>query len=168
MRYIPSTATCNLAPTRLDNRYDLGDGLIEAVNYGIKSLGLDRTTSPEAEFLNLVRFSPEEHKGKIKAYVDKVNERLKTKEGVLEYMKVAESNRRLFRPHPRTQKPLHPLAEFDMSLPYANKIDAFKHEVWSMKPDGTVQCTRPEVNIWHPRNTQTHFSASGCPFSASF
>ena len=170
MRYVPSTATYDGTATNLQDRYELGSGLVDAVKYAIPNLGLDPKTSPEAEFLELAGHENlEQHIcSKIGAYVKKINEQLKTTNGVLGYMRVAESKRRLFRPPPRTQRPLHPLAEFDMSLPYANKVSAFNGEVWSMKPDGTVESILPPERVWHPRNTQTHFSASGCPFSASF
>ncbi|KAK2733888.1 hypothetical protein FQN57_001938, partial [Myotisia sp. PD_48] len=136
MRYMPSTLTFDAKSTG-DDKYGFGNDLINAIEYAMKSLGLDQDTSPEAEFLKLARRTDlEEHSLKtIKDYIEGINKQLKTKDGIAGYIRVAESKRRQFRPHPRTNRPVHPLAEFDMSLPYASKIGA---ETWRMKKDGSV------------------------------
>ena len=167
MRYVPSTVIYS-ATANSDDRYGFGTDLIEAIELGIETLELDPKTSPEAEFLGIVRLpnQKEEVMNRISQYVTNVNAQLARPEGVLGYLKLAESKRCLFRPPPSTRRPVHPLAEFDLMLPYASKLPS--DEVWTMKPDGSVENTGLESNIWHPRNTQTHFLASGCPFSASF
>jgi len=167
MRYIPSTATLQ-DPASKDDKYGLGSDLVEVVTNAIPNLDLDPKTSPEAEFLDLVK-NPnllQVAKARIQAYVDKINAELAKPSGVLNFMRIAETKRRLFRPPPRYQKPLHPLAEFDMSLPYASRMQ--EKETYYMKEDATAEAIPPPSKIWHPRNTQAHFSSAGCPFSSSF
>lgn len=169
MRYIPSTATLDTNLPKDDDRYNLGVDLIEVIENAITDFELGQD-SPEAEFIGLVK--QEDHdlyqaaKDKLQIYVKGINEKLKTQEGVLEYMRVAETKRRIFRPPPKMQRPVHPLAEFDMSLPYASRVPL--DGAYTMKPDGTVEELTPPAKIWHPRNIQSHFSSAGCPFSASF
>lgn len=169
MRYIPSTAIYD--PTaKGEDQYQLGKDLVEAIKYAMISLELDPETSPEAEFLKLAAIEDisAEAQAMITSYVENINAKLKSREGILDYMKVAETKRRKFRPHKRTQKPSHPLAEFDMSLPYAAKLGLDEGDNWIMRPDGRAEEEGLLQNYWHPRNTQNHFSASGCPFSAAF
>jgi hypothetical protein len=167
MRYIPSTATLQ-DPTSKDDKYKLGSDLIEVIENAIHDLELDPKTSPEAEFLDLVN-NPnlvQVAKARIQTYVNKINIELAKPAGVLGYMRIAETKRRLFRPPPKYQKPLHPLAEFDMSLPYASRMG--EKETYFMKEDATPEVIAQPSKIWHPRNTQVHFSSAGCPFSSSF
>jgi hypothetical protein len=169
MRYIPSTLVHSPTGSSDDDRYLFSKDLAEAVSIGIESLELDPKTSPEAEFLDYLSRDDLEQvaKKKIVDYVNNINRLLTSKDGVLGYMKLAETKRRMFRPPPSTRRPVHPLAEFDLSLPYASKMGPFSQE-WKMKPDATVVAADSDHDVWHPRNTQAHFSSAGCPFSASF
>lgn len=169
MRYIPSTLDYCPTGTSEDDRYRFSTDLAEAVQTGIESLELDPKTSPEAEFLELLS-NPDveqEARKRLQAYVDNINKKLSTKEGVSDYMALAETKRRMFRPPPSTRRPVHPLAEFDLSLPYASAIDPGQKE-WKMMQNGAVVLADSDNDVWHPRNTQAHFSSAGCPFSASF
>ncbi|RYP20438.1 hypothetical protein DL765_002814 [Monosporascus sp. GIB2] len=172
MRYIPSTLVFSPAGSSSDDRYLFSNDLAEAIQTGIESLELNKRTSPEAEFLELLSQPDleQEAKRRIQKYVNNINAKLATKEGVLGYMRLAESKRRMFRPPPSSRRPVHPLAEFDLSLPYASKMPSTGSSLvqWIMKPDASVVSAESDNDIWHPRNTQAHFSSAGCPFSASF
>jgi len=167
MRYIPSTAVYRLAKASTQDRYGFGGDLVEAIEYAKVSLGWN-DKSPEAEFLKLVNLENLEEvaKNQIKEFVDKVNVNLGNPQGVLGYMRVAETRRRMFRPPLSLKRPVHPLAEFDLALPYSTQMP--DSETWLMLPDASVKNAEPSHKIWHPRNTQAHFSSAGCPFSASF
>lgn len=166
MRYIPSTATLDNRGTT-DDRYRLGPDLVEVIENQIENLGLD-ANSPEQEFCNLMEEEDlDKHaKDQITSYISKINRNLGTSSGVLGYMRLAETKRRLFRPAPSTQKPQHPLGEFAMMLPYASRMP--DGDTWIMNRDALVENITPPQKIWHPRNSQVHFSSAGCPFSASF
>ncbi|RYP70984.1 hypothetical protein DL771_005079 [Monosporascus sp. 5C6A] len=155
-----------------DDRYLFSNDLAEAIQTHIESLELNRRTSPEAEFLELLSQPDleQEAKRRIQKYVNNINAKLATKEGVLGYMKLAESKRRMFRPTRSSGRPVHPLAEFDLSLPYASNMPSNGSSLgqWMMKPNASVVPAESDNDIWHPRNTQAHFSSTGCPFSASF
>jgi hypothetical protein len=176
MRYIPSTVNLSTSAGSASgndhDRYGFGRDLEVAVRGAITKLELDPDTSPEAEFLRFLKIADDDWqrvlKDRIEEYVQRINVQLKTKAGILGYLRVAETKRRTFRPPPITQRPLHPLAEFDMSLPYATRIDAFSDCNWVMQSDATVMQIPTAKSIWHPRNTQAHLSSAGCPFSASF
>ena len=165
MRYVPSTATYDKEAPRQD-KYTLGEDLIAAVERGVTTYDY-HDESPEVEFVQLARNPNIFHDSRkaIEAYVNNINDHLKTENGVLDYMKVAETRRRTFRPPPRSQRPPHPLAEFDLTLPYAQKMDPGFEETWVMKSNGTVASALPVKNVWHPRDNQAHLIASGCPFS---
>ena len=167
LHYVPSTLMYS-ATASSNDRYEFGKDLVDAVALGIETLGLDPENSAEHDFLYWARVEEQEKQVKIELskYAARVNEQLATLEGVLGYMKITETRRSMFRPPPTSHKPVHPLAEFDLQLPYASK---FPHdENWRMKSDGTACKVDPDPSVWHPRNTQAHYVASGCPFSTSF
>jgi hypothetical protein len=168
MRYMPSEAQYIPAAASTDDRYGFGKDLIQAIEYAKISLELD-DASPEVEFLDLMKLPnlEEEARKTLSTFIQQANVRLATKDGVLGYLRVSETKRRLFRPPPATRRSLHPLAEFDMSVPYATKMG--DGEVWLMQKDASVVKEQdPSGSTWHPRNSQAHFSSAGCPFSASF
>lgn len=162
MRYVPSTATYDATASKED-KYALGEDLVAAVEQGIENYGRDKA-SPEAEFISLAR-NPKiikDAKAQIQMYVANINRHLDTADGVLDYLRVAETRRRTFRPHPRSQKPAHALAEFSLTLPYARNMD---EDTWVMKADGSVEKAALRRDVWHPRDNQAHLIASGCPYS---
>ncbi|KAJ5226535.1 hypothetical protein N7468_007760 [Penicillium chermesinum] len=104
MQYLPST-------TSLDgDKYDMETAWIANIR---KSSHASEAGSPECEFLDLYQHPPScsAIKTRFRDYLGKVNVRLKTGEGVTDFMKLAESRRRIYRPLP--------LDEFGMTLPYA-------------------------------------------------
>lgn len=177
MRYIPSTALLSPSPpptpASSSDRYTLGADLVAAVERAIANNALP-PSSPEAEFVGLARSAGDINavaSARLREYVAAVNARLATADGVLDYMRVAETRRRTFRPPPRSGRPNHPLAEFDLTLPYAvgmGGADGGGGEAWAMRRDGGVErvdAGNGGRSVWHPRDSTAHFSAVGCPFS---
>ncbi|KAF3927116.1 hypothetical protein AA313_de0208487 [Arthrobotrys entomopaga] len=165
MKYIPSTVR-HVKPGT-DDAYDLGVDLIEVVRKRIIAQQLGGE-SPESELIrnyDEIAKDPSWAAQRLVQYIGKVKEHIKSPNGVLDYVKVAETRRRMVRPPRRTGKPPHPLAEFDMSLPYATEMDKKFQENWVMREDGQVENLAPSNSVWHPRNNQTSFAAAGCPFS---
>ncbi|OJJ76862.1 hypothetical protein ASPBRDRAFT_201942 [Aspergillus brasiliensis CBS 101740] len=105
MQYLPDTTTL------LDNgKYDMEAAFVDNIR---ASSHASETDSPESRFLALYDNPPsaEAIKSRFKLYLDKVNARLLTYEGMVDYLSLAESRRRIYRPLP--------LDEFGLTLPYA-------------------------------------------------
>ena len=164
MRYVPSTA-----------RF-----VGQTTNFGVAFTKIvreiseqpDKTDSPEAEYIKWIDITEDFNGAVIETlgdYIRSINKKIKSQKAaqwVQEYLKVAESKRRIFKPPPRSKRPAHPLAEFPMTLPYATRmVDDL--DPYEMTANGEVKKRPVSKDIWHPRNSQAHFSSSGCPFSSS-
>ncbi|KAI9771242.1 MAG: hypothetical protein M1839_002826 [Geoglossum umbratile] len=161
MRYIPSQAR----PTS-DGEYNIHNGIINRIR---KSDEASKPDSPEREFIGYIDKGNDLVKhcqDKIQAYVASINKKLQSAIMVQKYLLVAESRRRTFRPPPLSARPKHSLAEFEMSLPYACQLDP-NWKLVEMTPSGDVKEMALPCGVWHPRNTQTDFLSSCCPFSTS-
>lgn len=122
MQYLPKT-------TSLDgDKYDMETAWIANIR---KSSHASEAGSPEYEFLDLYCHPPScsAIETRFRDYLGKVNVRLKTQEGVTDFMKLAESRRRIYRPLP--------LDEFGMTLPYALNLPT-DWKLIEMKEDATV------------------------------
>ncbi|KXX82080.1 hypothetical protein MMYC01_201566 [Madurella mycetomatis] len=165
MRYIPSTARWD------GTKYTLGTGLTRAIR---AAAAAKPDGSPEAEYVQLldaqgdfsVNFSD-----KLIAFIAQVNKGLKdsrhSKDSVKNCLRVAESKRRIFRPSPWLNLPAHPLAEFNMALPYATSMPDDPSGPWEFTASGAFRQAKPSENIWHSRSAQAPFSSAGCPFSST-
>ncbi|KAJ6078671.1 hypothetical protein N7467_008424 [Penicillium canescens] len=104
MQYLPQTTTL------IDGNYDMEAAFITKIRH---SLHASEADSPESQFLTLYDkpLSNEGIMSTFRSYLDKVTHRIKTTEGLTDYMSLAESRRRIYRPLP--------LDEFGMTLPYA-------------------------------------------------
>jgi len=158
MRYIPSQARRGPA-----GGYDLHVGIVANIE---KSAGARESESPEFEFLHYL------HQKELSSYCVKllqeytqnITKNLQISARVQDYLLLAESRRRIFRPPPITSRPQHSLAEFPMTLPYACKIKP-GDRLFEMAPTARIRETTKPPSHWHPRNTQTDFLSTGCPFS---
>lgn len=109
MRYVPETTSW--CPK--NQSYDLEAKFIKLVQ---ESRYTKDPESPESQFLQLLHQGAEQHKQRISKYFSIVAKRLGTVEGLKDYLSLAESRRRVFRPVP--------LDEFGYTLPYALKFDS--------------------------------------------
>ncbi|KAK5113898.1 hypothetical protein LTR85_010431 [Meristemomyces frigidus] len=123
LQYVPDNATLNA-----DHKtYDLGDCFIANVQ---ASPRVKDAMSPEAEFLgNLAPAKQAAFTHAMTGFFRAVQKRLLSQVGLADYMRLAESRRRIYRPLP--------LDEFALTLPWALKYD--KGEFFEMKQDGTIQ-----------------------------
>ena len=126
MQYIPTTTTLT------GNTYDLEANFIAAVK---ASDAFKDQSSPEYAFVQLLNVSINDSQTRIEAYLNNVLKRLKKYEGLRDYMKLAESRRRIYRPLP--------LDEFGFTLPYARKLDP-STPWYEMTEQGTIQPIPPE------------------------
>lgn len=105
----------------------------------------------------------------------KVTEHLQTSAGVEDYMLLAESRRRIFRPYPSSRgDTTNPLSEFTKTLPYATLIpQEWKHlemmengNVRVMGEEGQdyVQRKIAERFMQTPKQCHTVDAEGGCPF----
>lgn len=108
MQYIPKVARL----TQGGKEYDLEANFIAAIRKSSFAVNKDEA-SPEYQLLQIYDDSAkmDEYLQKRQAYVSAVNDALQTEEGILDYLKLAESHRRIYRPLP--------LDEFGVQLPYA-------------------------------------------------
>lgn len=104
MQYLPKKTTL------VDARYDMEAIFVANIRASSHAQGTD---SPETQFLALYDKPPsfDAIKRRLGSYLRKVNYGISTAEGLTDYMKLAESRRRIYRPLP--------LDEFGMTLPYA-------------------------------------------------
>ena len=106
MYYIPNITSLS------NNIYDLGSNFIAAVRNSTPVINKD-VSSPEYQFLQLYDGSDdvEAYQMRFSKYLTIVNSRISTPDGLLDYLKLAESRRRIYHPLP--------LDEFGVQLPYA-------------------------------------------------
>ena len=126
MQYIPTTTTLT------ENKYDLESNFIAAVT---ASDAMKDASSPEYAFVQLLSVSVDTLQTRIGVYFSRISKALKTYEGLRDYMKLAESRRRIYRPLP--------LDEFGFTLPYARKMDP-STPWYEMTEQGTIQPIPPE------------------------
>lgn len=129
MRYVPKkTSWC-----ATNQVYDLEEIFIKSIR---ESTYAGHPGSPESEFLKLLHENTAEHKRRISAYFAIVAECLGTVKGLKDYLFLAESRRRVFRPLP--------LDEFGYTLPYSLKFDSFAgRDIFEMTEEGTTQPMDP-------------------------
>lgn len=120
LQYVPDTCTFTCGS------YTLSDSFRASIS---ASPAAQDPSSPESEFLHNLTLSPAELGARIVAYMNKITERLRSSAGVDDYMLLAESRRRIFRPYPSSRgKTTNPLSEFTKTLPYATLIpQEWKH-----------------------------------------
>lgn len=108
MQYVPKET--NLTPD--GKEYDLETNFMAAIRKSPYVVNKDEE-SPEYQLQQLYDDPAKmhEHEEKLKRYIRYISQRLETEEGILDYLKLAESRRRIYRPLP--------LNEFGVQLPYA-------------------------------------------------
>jgi hypothetical protein len=122
LQYVPDEATFN-PDTK---SFDMEQRFIDAVK---ASPRMQDETSPEYEFVQNLSKTSTEFQDTLTEYFKKVQKRLKSQDGIADYLKLAESRRRVYRPVP--------MDEFSLTLPWA--------WLWKytrpleMTPDGTIQ-----------------------------
>ena len=173
LRYVPSQAR------RPDEKspWDLGPFLKNAITEGIQEAerkGRDMAASPESEYLeNLRNIDEQGASGFVNAvlssYLSAVNLRISNANGqaIKEYLHLAESHRRTFRPFDAVNRTTNPLAERRIALPAAMRVDIYAKPK-RMRKDGTVEggvSSQPEMRDWHQRYIQPPYMMTGCPFS---
>ena len=121
MQYVPTATTLS------GTSYDLESTFISTVK---ASSAFKDSSSPEYAFIQLLGAPVTTHQRRIKAYIDNVSKRLKSYNGLLDYMKLAESRRRIYRPLP--------LDEFGATLPYARELGP-ELPMYEMTEAGTIQ-----------------------------
>jgi hypothetical protein len=109
MRYLPSVTS--LTESSGSPIYDLEQQFVAEIR---KSSFTSDPQSPESQFLLYYDTPPADLQKILLDYFSKITKRLKTQDGVTDYLKLAESRRRLYRPLP--------LDEFGAQLPYAVEI----------------------------------------------
>lgn len=121
MQYVPTATTLN------GTTYDLESTFISTVK---ASSAFKDSSSPEYAFIQLLGAPLTTHQDRIKAYIDNVSKRLNSYDGLLDYMRLAESRRRIYRPLP--------LDEFGATLPYARELGP-ELPMYEMTEAGTIQ-----------------------------
>lgn len=120
LRYVPDTGADFVTGTTT-----LMDSILAAVQASAASKD---PKSAEYEFLQNVSTPDSELAARVVSYMAKVRARAETQEGIDDYMLLAESRRRIFRPYPSSDSPdTNPLSEFAKTLPYATNIP----QVWN-------------------------------------
>lgn len=130
MQYIPKSTVYN----ETTKRYDLEYTFIANVKKSKFYLNQDpqvRNASPEYQFISLLTVELKDHQARIQSYLSSVQARLKTIPGLVDYIKLAESRRRIYRPLP--------INEFALTLPYARKYGLNSDARYEMTPTGEVQ-----------------------------
>ncbi|KAJ0426754.1 hypothetical protein BJY00DRAFT_306749 [Aspergillus carlsbadensis] len=106
MQYMPPSATL------VNNTYSLDDDSIAALKQSPHASQESDVENVEKEFLDLYEnYNLATMSSRVSRYAERVKERLQTAEGVFDYMLLAESRRRIYRPLP--------LNEFGLTLPFA-------------------------------------------------
>jgi len=161
MKHIPETALYHG-----NGDYDLAEKLLESINNSPQKNVRD---SPESEYLRyLARDDYEAYfAGEISRYINNVKRRLQTQEGVNDYLRLAESRRRVFRPPPESLDPANGLAEFPMSIPYATGLKSNSIPVEMATSGELKEVVDVHNRLKNPENPQSRFSNfKGCPFAA--
>ncbi|KAK3368704.1 hypothetical protein B0H63DRAFT_529067 [Podospora didyma] len=113
MQYVPQTTTWN------GTSYDLETRFIQNVSNSPQAKN-KQADSPEFQFLQLLKVDLATHQKNIAKYFAAVHDYVETSEAavqaLVDYLSLAESRRRIYRPLP--------LDEFGSSMPYALKIPA--------------------------------------------
>lgn len=123
MQYVPQQTTFNGTSYDLDSAFIAN---VKASSYA-KSQVAD---SPEVQFLNLLQVDLPTHQLSVAKYVAAANKNIKTAQGILDYMKLAETRRRIYRPLP--------LDEFGFTLPYAMALP-YDEPWYEMTSTGQIQ-----------------------------
>jgi hypothetical protein len=122
LQYVPDEATYNTTT----KSYDMDKVFTDAVK---ASPRIKDTTSPEYEFVQNLSRPTSFFSDMLSSYISKTQKRLKTQDGVSDYLKLAESRRRIYRPLP--------LDEFAFTLPWALSWKYTKP--LEMTSEGTIQ-----------------------------
>ncbi|KAF5591022.1 uncharacterized protein FSUBG_10624 [Fusarium subglutinans] len=139
MQYIPVAAELVETPTKDPvsgedvYTYDLEKNFIDAVRKRVSGLGELKNLKeewPEAEFLLNLEKPLIEHQIRIKAYTSSAADNLGDSAGILNYLKLAESRRRMFRPMP--------MNFFGSNIPYCLAMPT-DHPWLEMTEEATVQ-----------------------------
>lgn len=165
LQYVPDTCTFT------NNAYSLSGTFRASIS---ASPAAQDPSSPESEFLHNLTLSPAELSARIVAYMNKVTTRLQTPAGVEDYMLLAESRRRIFRPHPSSRcEATNPLSEFTKTLPYATLIprdwrymemtEDAEVRVMGDESQNYVQWTIAERFMQTPKQCHTVGAEGGCP-----
>lgn len=125
MQYVPGETTFNPE----NKTYDMETKFIANVKDS-KPFKVEDKDSPESQFISLLDTALPDLQSRIKRYFDAVDSRLKTVDGVLDYLTLAESRRRIYRPVP--------LNEFGMTLPYALNYGPTADARYEMTETGTI------------------------------
>ena len=126
MQYLPEQTSYDPA----SKSYDLEKQLIANVENSHYFKSGD-TMSPEHQFISLLEVKLEDMRSRIKKYFGNVVTRLKTLDGMIDYLTLAESRRRIFRPVP--------LNEFGLTLPYAVNYGHEQEARFEMTENGEIQ-----------------------------
>lgn len=126
MQYVPEHTVYDPA----SKTYDLETQFIANVKDSQHFKNEDKD-SPEYQFISVLDVKLEDMKKKIKTYFDNAVTRLKTPNGILDYLTLAESRRRIYRPIP--------LNEFGLTLPYAVTYDHAQETRFEMTENGDIQ-----------------------------
>lgn len=142
LQYAPTEAYPSGDP---EAPYTFGTVFLDAIKASPEA---QNPSSPEWEYIRNLEY-PDPYPifaGRISAYLQKLSDRLthSAVEAVEDYLKLAESRRRLFRPYPSSCDPSsNPLNEFQMTLPYVRAM-AQDHEYLEMRQDATIGAISPE------------------------
>ena len=122
-QYVPSTTTLQ------GKEYDLESNFVSAIR---RSIFAKDPESPESRFLEYYDSGKgaSDYNPIINSYLDAALSKLKTVDGLVEQLSLAESRRRLYRPLP--------LDEFGFTLPYAINIPVDTPPL-EMMPNGSTQ-----------------------------
>jgi hypothetical protein len=117
MQYVPKQTTLTGNTT-----YDLEPNFVSAIRASSYAAG-KQVDSPEHRFLQLYDGddNTDKYQTRITKYLQAVNDKLTTKEGLVEYLSLAEARRRIYRPLP--------LDEFGVQLPYAVNLPRDWHYI---------------------------------------
>ncbi|KIW87788.1 uncharacterized protein Z519_11762 [Cladophialophora bantiana CBS 173.52] len=130
MQYVPMSTVYN----ETTGKYELEDQFIANVKNSKFYLDEDpevRNASPEYQFISLLDTELETHRARIRQYMHSVDARLKTVEGLIDYIRLAESRRLIYRPLP--------LDEFALTIPYALKYGLDFNSRYEMTEAGDIQ-----------------------------
>jgi hypothetical protein len=130
MQYVPETTVYNEDA----GKYDLEDQFIVNVKES-KFFKEQVQESPEYQFISLLDAELKDHQKRIQSYLKNVQIRLKTVDGLADYLRLAESRRRIYRPLP--------LDEFALTLPYALKYGLDFNTRYEMTESGEIQNMAP-------------------------
>lgn len=126
MQYVPNMTVYNQDA----GKYNLENQFITNVKES-KFFKEQVQESPEYQFISLLDAELRDHQKRIQSYLQNVQTRLKTVNGLSDYLRLAESRRRIYRPLP--------LDEFALTLPYALKYGLDLNARYEMTEFGEIQ-----------------------------